>query len=64
MISSKCKSVYQCSDYTSKEKQQKVLLLELCSPCGEYIAKYDKILNQSACGKLYIHLCNYTNNYY
>jgi UDP-N-acetyl-D-mannosaminuronate dehydrogenase len=28
------------------------------------IAKYNEILNQSARGKLYIHLWNYTKSYY
>jgi hypothetical protein len=40
---------------TSRETQRKVRMLELYSPRGEYIAKYNEILNQSAGGKLYIH---------
>jgi hypothetical protein len=41
---------------TSREKQQPVLSLELYSPRGKYSEIENKILNQSASGKLYIHL--------
>jgi hypothetical protein len=48
----------------SEGMQRKVRMLESYSPRSNIAESEYKPLNQSSCGKLYIHLCNYTNIQY